>query len=177
VKKRLRADFEGASAVEFALVLPVLLLLVFGVIYFGFAFNTKMTLTQSAREGARLGATFPVDETGAPTDDWYAAVFARIGDSAFGDAGLGNSPREICVGYVGPAGGTPQWRTSGPILESQCEVDVSPEVAAEPHVRVLVARVVPLEFIVATPDVRVVATAVARYEGLLPELPEPEPEP
>jgi Flp pilus assembly protein TadG len=42
--------------VEFALLLPVLLLLVFGIIDFGRALNAQITLTQAAREGARLEA-------------------------------------------------------------------------------------------------------------------------
>jgi Flp pilus assembly protein TadG len=47
---------RGAAAVEFALLLPVLLLLVFGIIDFGRALNAQVTLTQAAREGARLAA-------------------------------------------------------------------------------------------------------------------------
>src|SRR5215471_1529570 len=47
---------RGAAAVELALVLPVLLLLVFGIIDFGRALNAQITLTQAAREGARLAA-------------------------------------------------------------------------------------------------------------------------
>jgi Flp pilus assembly protein TadG len=42
--------------VEFALLLPVLLLLVFGIIDFGRALNAQITLTQAAREGARMAA-------------------------------------------------------------------------------------------------------------------------
>jgi Flp pilus assembly protein TadG len=42
--------------VEFALLLPLLLLLVFGIIDFGRALNAQITLTQAAREGARLAA-------------------------------------------------------------------------------------------------------------------------
>lgn len=45
---------RGAAAVEFALVLPLLLMLVFGMIDFGRAYNDQITLTQLAREGARL---------------------------------------------------------------------------------------------------------------------------
>jgi Flp pilus assembly pilin Flp len=44
---------RGAAAVEFALLLPLLLLIVFGIIDFGRALNTQITLTQAAREGAR----------------------------------------------------------------------------------------------------------------------------
>jgi Flp pilus assembly protein TadG len=47
---------RGATAVEFALLLPVLLLLLFGIIDFGRALNAQVTLTQAAREGARLAA-------------------------------------------------------------------------------------------------------------------------
>lgn len=47
---------RGAAAVEFALVLPLLLLIVFGIIDFGRALNAQITLTQAAREGARLDA-------------------------------------------------------------------------------------------------------------------------
>ena len=47
---------KGASAVEFAIILPVLIMLVFGIIQFGLAFNKYIALTHAAREGARLAA-------------------------------------------------------------------------------------------------------------------------
>src|SRR6266487_401253 len=50
---RLRDD-RGAVAVEFALVLIPLLLVVFGIIDFGRAYNAQQTVTQAARVGARL---------------------------------------------------------------------------------------------------------------------------
>jgi Flp pilus assembly protein TadG len=55
-RTRDRAGERGAAAVEFALVLPLLLLIVFGIIDFGRAYNAQVTLTQAAREGARLAA-------------------------------------------------------------------------------------------------------------------------
>jgi len=47
---------RGAAMVEFALLLPLLLLLLFGIIDFGRALNAQITITQAAREGARLAA-------------------------------------------------------------------------------------------------------------------------
>jgi Flp pilus assembly protein TadG len=47
---------RGAAAVEFALVLPVLLLVMFGLIDLGRALNAQITLTQAARIGARMAA-------------------------------------------------------------------------------------------------------------------------
>lgn len=46
----------GASLVEFALVLPVLTLFLFGIIQFGLAFDKKQSINSAAREGARTGA-------------------------------------------------------------------------------------------------------------------------
>src|SRR5437773_10844519 len=55
-RKPYRAGERGAAAVEFALVLPLLLLILFGIIDFGRAYNAQVTLTQAAREGVRLAA-------------------------------------------------------------------------------------------------------------------------
>ncbi|MFP5219097.1 MAG: TadE/TadG family type IV pilus assembly protein [Actinomycetes bacterium] len=56
-----RSD-DGAAAVEMALVLPVLLLVLCGIIDFGRAYNAKVTLTHAAREGVRVWAlTAPSD--------------------------------------------------------------------------------------------------------------------
>ena len=49
---RLR-DERGANLVEFALVLPILTLLIFGIAEFGFAFNNYISLRNGVREGAR----------------------------------------------------------------------------------------------------------------------------
>jgi Flp pilus assembly protein TadG len=50
-----KAD-RGAAAVELALVLPVLLLVLFGIIDFGRMLNAQLQLTEAAREGARAAA-------------------------------------------------------------------------------------------------------------------------
>jgi Flp pilus assembly protein TadG len=55
-----RSTEHGAAAVEMALLLPVLLTLVMGIISFGMGYSTKITLSAGVREGARslaLGGT------------------------------------------------------------------------------------------------------------------------
>jgi len=53
---------RGASAVEFALILPILVILIFGIFEFGIAYNNYIAITHAAREGARLAAVAE-DET------------------------------------------------------------------------------------------------------------------
>ena len=53
---RMRAnDDEGAVLIEFALVISLFFLLVFGMVDFGLAINSKTQMTNAGREGARLG--------------------------------------------------------------------------------------------------------------------------
>ncbi len=47
---------DGVAAVEFALILPVLLVLVFGIINYGILLYDQAVITNAAREGARWGA-------------------------------------------------------------------------------------------------------------------------
>jgi hypothetical protein len=46
-------DDRGAVIVEFALIVPILLILLVGIVNFGVAYNTQIALQGAAREGAR----------------------------------------------------------------------------------------------------------------------------
>lgn len=76
MRSRVRAE-EGANAVEFALVLPLLITLIFGAIWGGFALNSQVALSQSAREAARFGAT--LDAIGS--SGWFDEVEQRLLDT------------------------------------------------------------------------------------------------
>ena len=71
MKRMRRQRDRGAAAVEFALVLPLLLLLVLGILEFGRVFNIQISLSNAAREGARHMAVH--DDPGDAAD---AAVLA-----------------------------------------------------------------------------------------------------
>jgi Flp pilus assembly protein TadG len=55
IKMRLR-DERGATAVEFAFIVPLLIVLVLGIAEFGHAFQVQGTLSAAAREGVRTMA-------------------------------------------------------------------------------------------------------------------------
>ncbi len=65
------------ALVEFALLLPILLVLILGVMDFGRMFYTKMILTNAAREGANYLAYFPED-----ANNGYVDTFAAISNEA-----------------------------------------------------------------------------------------------
>lgn len=69
--KILRARTDGGqSLVEFVLVLPVLLVLVFGIIEFANAWRTSQIVTNAAREGARMAVL--------PDNPSYGEIETRI---------------------------------------------------------------------------------------------------
>ena len=95
--QNIRRSESGASAVEFALLLPVLMMILFGITEFGFALYRQSILTNASREGARLGIvqSIPAITTGQ--------INAAI-DTYLTAAGVppGNVTRSIVAG--GPTG-------------------------------------------------------------------------
>jgi Flp pilus assembly protein TadG len=54
--RRLRKTDEGAEVIEMVIVLPLLLMLLFGIVEFGFLFQRYVFLTNAAAEGARVAS-------------------------------------------------------------------------------------------------------------------------
>lgn len=73
--RRLTKGEKGAAAVEFAIILPLLVLLVFGIIEFGRVYNLYLAVTHAAREGARIASVR--NGTGATDDDIKNLIVER----------------------------------------------------------------------------------------------------
>jgi Flp pilus assembly protein TadG len=73
IRGRARED-RGAVLVEFALVAPLLFLLIFATIDFGWVFGQHLDVRHGAREGARLAAV----NYAATEDDQTAAIIAEV---------------------------------------------------------------------------------------------------
>jgi Flp pilus assembly protein TadG len=77
--KRLKIrDEQGQTMTEFAIVLPLLVVLLFGIIQFGIVFNNYVTLTDAARAAARKGAVSR--NSSNPTSDCQTQGFASAAD-------------------------------------------------------------------------------------------------
>ncbi len=70
---------RGAAIVEMAVVSPLLLTMIFGVIEFGNSFMIRQMLTNAAREGARVAVIQPVADDSAIRSAVRTAMAARGG--------------------------------------------------------------------------------------------------
>jgi len=94
-------DDEGAAAVEFALVSMLLIVLLVGIIQFGFLFFQWVEITHAAREGARWAALeYPAGTVGAAD-----TVRGKVAQSSPGlvltDADITVTPEDPGIGDVG----------------------------------------------------------------------------
>jgi hypothetical protein len=89
---------RGAAAVEFAIVLVVLLLIIFAIIDFGRLLFVSQSMKAASREGARTAAV-------TTTAGSVATAVANAGDSAVSLAG--GTPPPYCRVLISPSGAYP----------------------------------------------------------------------
>lgn len=76
-----RRSQRGQTLVEFALVAPLLLMVIFGTIEFCFLYQSLNTVNFAAREGARVGAVLGPTDAGADNKIYQAIQTATSGGS------------------------------------------------------------------------------------------------
>ena len=157
--------------VEFALVLPIVVMLALGIISGGQAYQAKLSMSNGAREGARYGATLPI-ENFLTLNDWLDNV-AVVATGAIDDGLPSTAPgRIVCVAYVYPAGTavndrtTRRYQTSGSpaYTNSTCFNDNRP--STERRVQVTVSRAGELDAGFINIDLTLNGRGVARFEAI-----------
>jgi Flp pilus assembly protein TadG len=72
----IRRDEQGAAAIEFALAVPVLIMMIWGIFQVGLLYGANAGMQHALGEGARYTTLYPT-----PTD---AQIRARISSKVFG---------------------------------------------------------------------------------------------
>ena len=80
--RRLRRNSDGTAAIEFGLTLPLLLIVLVGILDYGQIHFTRLTMTNAAREGARVGVTMPETEAQAAAVAATTSYLAQAGVTA-----------------------------------------------------------------------------------------------
>jgi Flp pilus assembly protein TadG len=83
VLKLLRRETEGAAAIEFAIALPVLLVLIYGIFQVGLVFQANAGMQHALGEGARYATLCVPTSTGCNTPS-DSAIVTRMSSKLFG---------------------------------------------------------------------------------------------
>jgi Flp pilus assembly protein TadG len=142
---------RGAAAVEFALVVPLLVMLLIGVVTVAIGYSAKVALNNAVREGARLGASAPSSAS------WADAVTGRV-TSAFADPDA--DAMNVCAKLYKAGVVLPIW-SSG----SGCGTEpAAPSGVTGCYVKVWAARPVDLNWVFGGATVTMHAQSVAIYD-------------
>jgi Flp pilus assembly protein TadG len=102
--KGLMRSESGAAMVEFAIVLPVLLLIILGILQFGLLWYTKYVITAASREGAHYATVYTVD----PTNNFSRVAPSNLTDptvqglvESYCNNSLSNTPVTVTPGGAG----------------------------------------------------------------------------
>jgi Flp pilus assembly protein TadG len=103
----LRGESTGSQIVEFAVALPLLLVMVVGILDFGNAFNLKQKLTNVTRDAARLGAGQATSDltTGPPPS---ILALRDVVSNYLQNAKVNNC--SLNTAAATPAGGSTPWK-------------------------------------------------------------------
>ncbi|HUP84127.1 MAG TPA: TadE family protein [Acidimicrobiales bacterium] len=157
---------SGAALVEFAIVLPVFMMLLLGMMTGGLAYSRKLSVAQAAREGARFGATLPITAS-LPRDAWLPRVGNLTIASSDGELAPDKAGRSVCIAHVPASGTARKWEvvgTAAPVLADGTCIGADGR-NGETRVQVVVGRTSTLEALVFSRDLALESHAVARFES------------
>ena len=125
IRQRLRRE-DGAAAVEFALIVGVLAMLIFGMLQFGLTFFELQNLRSATREGGRLGAV------GATPD----AIRARLADASNGAITPLEATNASFIKILYSDDGSTNWTTKTGNTDPACTSTTSGAITTDAAVRI-----------------------------------------
>ena len=170
-----RARQSGAALIEFAIVTPLLFMLLMGMVTGGIVLNDRLAVTNGVREGSRYGSTLAVAAASCPSgsqlDCWLAQVATVTEQASEGELGSTVAARQICVAYVYPSGTSSVDRTrrllrtaAGDVYSNAtCFDDGRP--GGERRVQVSGQRDGQIQWVLGTTNVTLTGRSVSRFEA------------
>lgn len=160
-----RRTENGAVAVEMAIILPLFLALLLGILTGGVAMDHKIGVTNAAREAARYGATVPSAQctviTTCGNKNWAQLVQAVAADRLAGEV----PASQICVALVSGPGSLPVPASSAHTTKSDgtaCYNDSSNDTGQ--RVQVTMSRTDRMQTFFWSQNMTLSARVVARFE-------------
>lgn len=160
---------RGAVLVEFALVFPMLAMLLFALLSAGMAWNQNLALAQAARVGGRYAATLPTQNY-TSLDDYLDVVAARVVSGGEGSLATSVTGRMICVAYVHPAGTTTldqtrsRTETGSTVTRSNSSCFTDSQASTDKRVQIVVERQATFETGIWSQSLTLHQQLVFRYE-------------
>lgn len=152
--RRRPRDERGNGLVEMALVLPVAMCILLGILTGGQAYFQKISLVDAAREGARYGASLKIP-TASPAD-WKQAVKNRV----VGLSGGQLTAADVCVELVTPTGSNTACGVADPQGAASDPTSLTPASV----VKVAVSKQTRIDFFFFTTTPTLTSKVAARYE-------------
>jgi Flp pilus assembly protein TadG len=168
---------HGAALVEFALILPLFMMLILGMFTGGIAYNQKLSLTHAAREGARYGATVPASQT-FTSGTWAENVRTLIVDRGTGELAPATGAT-VCVSLVEGSANTGNLVVVSTATRPQSDFSTNGSLPCRPsetysvtatdkgrRVQVVVTRPAKLEALLFSRSILLTSNATARSESV-----------
>lgn len=152
---------RGATLIEFAIAVPVVMTLVMGMFTGGIAYNQQSSLTYAAREAARYGATLPKAQYATATE-WLTAVQDTAVDRA--DGVLDDGSASVCVAIVNGTASPPAVSGGYTTNGGQACFDDGAADGSE-RVQVVVRRAGEIDALVWSRTVTIRSRATSRFES------------
>lgn len=146
-RRSARVGDRGAALIEAAVVLPILILLTFGIWTTARAWNVSNTLDHAAREAARYGATIDPWDPGTSPGVVRAVADADLTGAAIDPATVGG-----CVELVADT------------MSPACDTHVNNTGTDQVYVKLSIPNYT-LQFLFFSLDIDLEGTAIARFEA------------
>ena len=104
-ERRAHGSESGVALVEFALILPLVIVILFGILDFGRAFNYWIDMTHLSNEGSRWAAVNR--NPGGPSDTLQRYLQCNANTDELKNGGSQSVPNALLVDVQFPNGGTP----------------------------------------------------------------------